>query len=733
MTISQMSEAIRNGELSSRVIVSRCISAIEESKHLNAVIEINPDALALAERLDSIGIGDRRGTLYGVPILIKDNINTGDRMHTSAGSAALAENIAPEDAPAVSLLREAGAVIIGKTNMTEFSNYMSESMPNGYSSRGGQSLNFFDSEADASGSSTGSAIATAAGLCMAAIGTETCGSIIAPAQDYGIVGIKPTAGLVNNQGTIPISFTLDTPGPIARCVDDARLLLGVLAGRQYRKTPGKFRLEGLRIGVYRTFTDRANPEWIAAGERLVEMMRELGADCVELPEHGIHSVFIFQIMRNEFKYGIDTYLRSMGNPAIPQSLQEIIEYNECHTDTMLKYGQDVLERSNCGAIDDPEYLEALTARNAAICELDAMLDKNGIDVYFSLAAEFGLTTATGFPCITVPIGKTSKGLPIGSFFVARRFKEELLLNLAARIEAALSLQFDLGSRIMYKAGRGREVFNLCNIGVSEVQSMGHVNSKDISLSTGMHCHHRCCEIIYYCSGSQTFVTEGGSVKVKAGEFIVFFPDEMHGSEQLSEISDNYFLIFECAPDTKQLFNMSEAESKHIMATIFSLRGRVVKSVNRKKHHALLKNIIKHYHGKSPLKASLIRSDLTYLFSIICDSINKTISNKPSEVSEDIAKVVSYIRGHVTDPISIEDLSRDANLSPSFLKQKFKSEVGFTPHDYILRQKISEAERLLSTTNMSITSIAYHLSFSSPQHFASVFKKYKNKSPTEYRN
>ena len=437
MTIYEMVEAIRSGVLTSRELVLRYISAIDENKHLNAVIEVNPDALDIADRLDATK--DKTGLLYGIPILIKDSINTKDRMHTSAGSVALADNIAPEDAPLVKSLRDTGAVILGKANMTEFANYMSESMSNGYSSRGGQTLNFFDHKADPSGSSSGSAVAVIADLCAASIGTETCGSIISPAQCGGIVGIKPTAGLINGLGIFPISFTLDTPGPMTRCVDDARILLSVLTGQQYEKSITK--LSGIRIGICRkpaVDNEDITPDWIKANENLIPVMKALGADCVDVPEHGINTDFIYPIMQNEFKAGVNKYLESMHNPLIPQNLQEIIEYNEQHVDIALKYGQDTLVRDNAsGALTEPVYIEAMEQREAAIRTLDTFFDANNIDILFSVSSDIALAAATGFPSMTIPLGLQGSGLPIGSFFTARRYNEESLLLITCEIERAL--------------------------------------------------------------------------------------------------------------------------------------------------------------------------------------------------------------------------------------------------------------------------------------------------------
>jgi len=436
MTITEMLQAQRSGTLTSRALVQQFLAAAEENKRLNAISEINPEAFAEAGALDASK--DKSAALHGIPVLIKDNIDVAG-MVTGAGSLALTRNVASADADIVRLLRTAGAVILGKTNMTEFANYMADDMPNGYSSRGGQVLNLFDPEADPSGSSTGSAVAVGAGLCAAAVGTETCGSIISPAQYAGVIGIKPTAGLISGRGILPISFTLDTAGPMARCADDARILLGVLAGKQYdTPAPG---MHGLRVGICRMFTDEMDaPDWLEANEGLVAVMEACGAQCIELPEHNIRvGEFLSTIMRHEFKFGVNRYLRSMNNPAIPQSLAEIIAYNERYTDTALRYGQGGLIKAENtpGTLAEPEYLAALEARGQAIRDFDAMFDEHGIDLFFMTAAGSGLAAATGFPSMTVPIGRTARGMPIGSFYVARRMREDVLLRAAAAVERVI--------------------------------------------------------------------------------------------------------------------------------------------------------------------------------------------------------------------------------------------------------------------------------------------------------
>ena len=449
--IQQMKTAIIKKELSSRELVKEYLAKIESTKHLNAIIEINPDALDIAERLDSSG--EKDGILHGIPVLLKDNIGTCDKMHTSAGSEALAGNIANIDAPIARLLREAGAVILGKTNMTEFANYMAAKMPNGYSSRGGQTLNFFDPAADPSGSSTGSAVAVTADLCAAAIGTETCGSIISPAQHAGIIGIKPTLGLINNQGIIPISFTLDTAGPMCRYAEDAGIMLEVLSGQKFdidyskstRSLSVKVRqTRDLRIGVCRVhLPEEYDEEWIGENERLIEVFRLLNIQCIELPEHKTETGFLSAIMQYEFKHALNCYLASILNPAIPQSLRQIIAYNENHAAKALIYGQDILiaaEEKASGAMTEPEYTEAIAARENAIRSLDALFTENKIDIIFMTEGDFRIAAATGFPSMTLPIGKTSKGLPIGSFFIAQRYCEDTLLHLAYALEEAFQFQ-----------------------------------------------------------------------------------------------------------------------------------------------------------------------------------------------------------------------------------------------------------------------------------------------------
>ena len=433
LPIATMVDAMRRGQLSSSGLVGGFTERMDAHARLRAVIERNPDAPALAAARDAER--DARAPLGGVPILLKDNIDTGDRLHTTAGSLALAENRAPQDAPLVARLRGAGAVILGKTNMSEFANYMTGGKaPNGYSSRGASTLNPFDETADPSGSSTGSAVALATGQCAAAIGTETCGSIISPSQRAGIVGLKPTVGLVPSAGVIPISPTLDTPGPMARTIADVAIVLGVLTGAAYDL---RGELAGARIGLVRPAGD-GDAEWRAAAERVADLGRRQGVTWVDvhLPSHDLGAI-LSPIMRCEFAAALDAYLASMRNPAIPPTLAAIIAFNQAHADVALRYGQSELLEAATASPDDPAYRDALDARDALIARFDAAFARHGVDVLFLLDADTDIAALTGFPSLTLPLGRTSAGLPIGSGFIARRGREDALLRVAAAFETAL--------------------------------------------------------------------------------------------------------------------------------------------------------------------------------------------------------------------------------------------------------------------------------------------------------
>lgn len=411
------------------------LEKIAANSHLNAVIEVNPNAEKDAAAIDKMQ--DKPSPLQGFPILLKDNINTADSTVTSAGSLSLANNIVSQDAPMVKLLRRAGAVVLGKSNMTEFANYMVDyrevqGMPNGYSSRGGQCVHPVDPSADPSGSSTGSAVAVAAGLAPVAIGSETYGSIISPSQRCGIVGIKPTAESVSTEGVIPISTTLDIVGPMATTIEDAAIVLGVLQQKEYKIAPKTT----ARVGVYKNEGWKITQEWLYANGLLLQKMKFAGMDIIDLLAEPINESFVFEIMRYEFKVAINIYLSKYAGANTPKNLTDIIKFNKENPKTALKYGQNnLIAANNIGNNwqKDPIYKKAVADRNAAIDRLDSFFVDNNLDVVFMESAHCGLAAGTGFPSITFPIGKTEGGLPIGCCFVAQRGREDLLIDVTSAL------------------------------------------------------------------------------------------------------------------------------------------------------------------------------------------------------------------------------------------------------------------------------------------------------------
>jgi amidase len=464
-TIQEIHKAFKEKQITVRALVLSYLSRIAKidkcTGGLNSVLEINPDALFIADVLDErLQNGEELTPLFGIPVLLKDNINTADRLHTSAGSVALADNYAPYDAYIVECLRKAGAIILGKANMTEFANYMSrDGMPSGYSSRGGQVLNPYNRSKTPSGSSSGPAVAVAAGLCTVSIGTETAGSIISPAGQNGIVGIKPTLGLVGRSGIIPISSTHDTAGPMTRTVRDAAVILSVIAGTDpsdavthshnsdvpvdYTKYLDKEGLKGVRIGINRSQKLEnfiLSEEGKAAFDNLCRSVSDVGAILID--NINIDSNFsIGKIMRNEFKACMNYYLSTLHGSTKMKTLKDIIEYNQTNSSIALKYGQSILidaENNTSGTLTEPDYIEALEEREKTIAELDRLFDENGIDIM--LCETFtNIAPFTGFPCMTIPIGQRQDKLPMDSYWIARRFDEATLLKVTYAVEQLIGL------------------------------------------------------------------------------------------------------------------------------------------------------------------------------------------------------------------------------------------------------------------------------------------------------
>lgn len=457
LTVAEISRMLAEGEISSRQLVLNYMERIalydKSGPMLNSVLELNPDALFIAEAMDrERAKGRLRSPLHGIPILIKDNINTHDKMRTSAGSIALDDNFAPYDAFIVKKLRDAGLIIMGKTNMTELANYMSYTMRNGYSSRGGQVINPYNPEGDVWGSSSGSAVAMSANLCALAIGTETDGSIIWPSHMNGTVGLKPTRGLVSRTGIIPICTAQDTAGPMTRTVADAAALLNIIVGEDpedpstwcrdipedYTAYLDKGGLKGLRLGINRGYYEDFSQEQIDIAEKAYKAMESCGAELVQdvnLPHLRSDS----SVLLYEFKMCLNAYLST--NPHLRcHSLKDMIDYYGAHPQEGLKYGMSILldaQYNTSGNCTDPKYIldKAKCQREAQEEGLLKILDGSGLDVLICP----GITDCSpisGYPSITVPAGYSSDNMPFGITFVGRPFSEPTLIAAAYAFEQA---------------------------------------------------------------------------------------------------------------------------------------------------------------------------------------------------------------------------------------------------------------------------------------------------------
>lgn len=462
-TISSIQAALESGELSSHELVlfylDRIANHDKDGLTINSVLALNPDALFIAAALDSErAVQGPRGPLHGIPILLKDNINTGDHMPTSAGSLALANSYAGEDAFIVKKLREAGAIILGKANMTEFANFMTEGMPSGYSSRGGQVLNPYNISTPTGGSSAGSGVAVACNFCMASIGTETSGSILNPGNLSSTVGIKPTVGLVSRSGILPLSNSQDTAGPMARTVTDATLVLNAIAahdssdaamGAGYWRKQKDYSvyldpkgLEGARIGIPRDyFFEELTDEQHAIFNGAVELMRKHGAIIVDPADvRTARQIVYSSVVLNEFKSSLNAYLSKLPSGAPIRTLTDIIAFNNEHPIETLKYGQSTLllaETTTSGNHTEIPYLRNRAA-DLKLCKdegIDATMEEHRLDALL-FPADFGarITSRAGYPSIVVPAGYTAKGVPFGVTFAARAFEEPMLIKLAYAYE-----------------------------------------------------------------------------------------------------------------------------------------------------------------------------------------------------------------------------------------------------------------------------------------------------------
>lgn len=476
-TIQGLQREMEAGRLTSQQLTQMYLDRIEALDHngpkLRSIIQVNPDALEIAAALDRERAADgSRGPLHGIPILIKDNIDTADQMTTTAGSLALEGSIPPRDSFVVQQLRKAGAVLIGKTNLSEWANFRSTQSSSGWSGRGGQVLNPYVLDRNPCGSSSGSGTAVSANLATAALGTETDGSIVCPSSATGLVGLKPTLGLVSRSGIIPIAHSQDTAGPMARTVTDAAILLSAIVGSdprdeatsqtgcevhkdytQFLKPDG---LRGARIGIARNNGFGASPEADEIAEAAIAEMKRLGAvivDPADIPHLDELGDPEFEVLLYEFKADLNKYLATLG-PDQPKTLAELIEFNENHAEEEMPYfGQEIfLLAQDKGPLTDKAYRDALaTAKRLSQKEgIDAVMDEHDLDALVAPTGSpawptdlingdhflFGSSSpaaVAGYPNITVPAGY-SFGLPVGMSFFGRACSESTLLELAYSFE-----------------------------------------------------------------------------------------------------------------------------------------------------------------------------------------------------------------------------------------------------------------------------------------------------------
>lgn len=475
LTITELQQGYKDGKYSVTGIVStyldRIIELDKNGPGLNSVIELNPDALQIAEELDrELASGKSRGPMHGVPVILKDNIDTHDKMPTTAGATVLRNSFPKADSYVAKKLREAGAVIIGKSNLSEWANFRAMMSSSGWSGVGGQTKNPYVLDRNPCGSSSGSGVAVSANLCMMAIGTETNGSIVCPSNNNGIVGIKPTVGLISRSGIVPISFTQDTPGPMGRTVEDVAIALGALTGidsadsktyasvgkslTDYTKFLKKDGLNGKRIGLMKKtmgFSDKVD---ILMNET-VAYLKANGAEVIdiEFPRGENYGDASFEVMLYEFKDGLNKYFASLGDSAKVNNLTELIEFNKTDSIELRFFDQKLLEMADKkGPIESPEYKKALELMLRATREngIDKVMNSNKLDAIMAptgspawktdlllgdhfVGGSSSLAAISGYPAITVPMGFVDN-LPVGVTFFGKAWNEPLLLEIAYSYE-----------------------------------------------------------------------------------------------------------------------------------------------------------------------------------------------------------------------------------------------------------------------------------------------------------
>ncbi|MCH1624535.1 amidase family protein [Ferdinandcohnia quinoae] len=477
LTIYEIQDAMEKGLVTSKELVMYYLYRIakydQDGPKVNSVLEINPDAIFLAEALDNErSLKGVRGPLHGIPVLLKDNIETADSMHTSAGTIALENYLADQDAFLVEKLRKAGAVILGKANMTELANAMSTTMWAGYSSRGGQVLNpYGDPDLFVGGSSSGSAVAVAANFTVLSVGTETDASILSPAIQNSVVGIKPTVGLISRRGIIPFTYSQDTAGPMARNVTDAALLLGAMAGLDKEdaatfKSEGRIErdysiflnsdgLKGARIGIFKNGSDdflNSDEYDEVLFQQAIQVLKDEGAFTEEIEIPTFHREWNWGVNLYELKHSLDNFLSQLPTNIPIHSIKELIHYNQINKEAKLKYGQDKLEQRALlsNTLRNPNYIlnkleDLYFSQDQGI---DLALEKYNLDaILFPSYIGSTISAKAGYPSIAIPAGYKQNGRPFGVTFAGTAYSEGQLIMLAYAFEQATNFRKSPNLRI----------------------------------------------------------------------------------------------------------------------------------------------------------------------------------------------------------------------------------------------------------------------------------------------
>lgn len=475
LTIKQLQQGYKDGKYTVTDVVNTYIDRImaidKEGPKLNSIIVINPDAVQIAQEIDrQLAAGKTMGPLCGIPVILKDNIDTHDRMATTAGATALSSSFPKQESFLANKLREAGAIIIGKSNLSEWANFRANMSSSGWSGIGGQTKNPYVLDRNPCGSSAGSGVSVSANLCMMAIGTETNGSIVCPSNNNGIVGIKPTVGLISRSGIIPISFTQDTPGPMGRTVEDVAITLGTMTGTDpsdsktlasegksqtdYTKFLKKDGLQGKRIGVLKKsmgFSDKVD----SLMNRTIADLKSNGAEVIEIemPKGENYEDASFDILLYEFKDGLNKYFAGLGSETPVKSLKELIEFNKTDTIELRYFDQKILIMAEKkGDLESADYKKKLALMLKATREdgIDKVMNSNKLDAIIAptgspawktdlllgdhfVGGSSSLAAISGYPAITVPMGFVDN-LPVGITFFGRAWSEPVLIEIAYSYE-----------------------------------------------------------------------------------------------------------------------------------------------------------------------------------------------------------------------------------------------------------------------------------------------------------